>query len=53
MSRMNGSPVTGVAADYYLYMLIGWDENRAARLAKHPKINRIHAAIGRCPQPAR
>ena len=37
------------AADYYLYMLIGWDENRAARLAKHPKINRIHAAIGALP----
>ena len=33
------------AADYYLYMLIGWDENRSGRLAKHPKINRIHAAI--------
>lgn len=36
------------AADYYLYMLMGWDEGEGCkkRLECHPKLARINAAVG-------
>ena len=36
-------------ADYYLYMLIGWDESRERenRFARQPKLARIYDAVGK------